>query len=138
MESKNQFPSDDPALEEGRGKTKEAVKAVKVGKEKLSAFVKTGVGIFSEAGETVEAAIKNALRARRNVIMVRVNDESLARLDALVEAGLFKSRSESAAFMISEGVKRQAPLFNAIAEKIAQIQQIRSELRNMANPSEPE
>jgi hypothetical protein len=98
--------------------------------------VKTGVEVVSGAGESVEGAIRSALRARHNVIMVRVNDESLSRLNDLVDAGLFRSRSESAAFMISEGIKRQSPLFERISEKIAEIQRIRSELRNMAAPGE--
>src|SRR5688572_336979 len=55
--------------------------------------------------ESIGKAIESALSAREHVVMVRVNDESLTRLDHLVEAGIFKSRSESAAFLISEGIK---------------------------------
>src|SRR5437879_7602584 len=58
--------------------------------------------------ESIGKAIESALSAREHVVMVRVNDESLTKLDHLVEAGIFKSRSESAAFLISEGIKAQS------------------------------
>ena len=63
--------------------------------------------------------------------MVRVNDESLKQLDALVQSGIFKSRSEAAAFLISEGIKAQEPLFTRIAERIKEIERLRSELKDI-------
>lgn len=81
--------------------------------------------------ESIGKAIENALSAREHVVMVRVNDESLTKLDHLVEAGIFKSRSESAAFLISEGIKAQATLFERISNKIEEINKLRSELKNI-------
>ena len=75
-------------------------------------------------------AIESALSARDHVVMVRVNDESLQKLDALVQSGIFKSRSEAAAFLISEGIKTQGPLFERIEEKIREIARLRSELKD--------
>jgi Arc/MetJ-type ribon-helix-helix transcriptional regulator len=63
--------------------------------------------------------------------MVRVNDDSLRQLDALVQSGIFKSRSESAAFLISEGIKAQGPLFERISERIQEIERLRSELKDI-------
>src|SRR5688572_30376236 len=74
---------------------------------------KTGEA-FNRATESISQAIESALSARDHVVMVRVNDESLRRLDALVQSGIFKSRSESAAFLIGEGIKAQAILFESI------------------------
>jgi Arc/MetJ-type ribon-helix-helix transcriptional regulator len=71
------------------------------------------------------------LSARDHVVMVRVNDESLRQLDALVQSGIFKSRSEAAAFLISEGIKAQEPLFARIAERIKEIERLRSELKDI-------
>jgi Arc/MetJ-type ribon-helix-helix transcriptional regulator len=68
--------------------------------------------------------------------MVRVNDEALKRLDELVQSGIFKSRSESAAFLISEGVRAQEALFARIAEKISEIERLRSELKTIIEPGE--
>ena len=42
-------------------------------------------------------------RKRDNVVMVRVDEENLSRIDELVETGQFNSRSEATAFLISEG-----------------------------------
>lgn len=81
--------------------------------------------------ESIGKAIESALSAREHVVMVRVNDESLTKLDHLVEAGIFKSRSESAAFLISEGIKAQSNLFDRISQKIEEINRLRSELKNI-------
>ena len=83
--------------------------------------------------ESISKAIETALSAREHVVMVRVNDESLTKLDHLVEAGIFKSRSESAAFLISEGIKAQTALFERISNKIEEINRLRSELKNIVS-----
>lgn len=94
---------------------------------------KTG-DVLKGATESISKAIESALSARDHVVMVRVNDESLKKLDALVQSGVFKSRSEAAAFLISEGIKGQDALFRRISEKITEIERLRSELRNSITP----
>ena len=97
---------------------------------------KTGEAL-NKATESIGKAIESALSARDHVVMVRVNDDSLRSLDALVQSGIFKSRSEAAAFLISEGVKAQATLFERISERIAEIERLRSELKGIVqNPAE--
>jgi Arc/MetJ-type ribon-helix-helix transcriptional regulator len=91
---------------------------------------KTGQ-VFNRATESISKAIESALSARDHVVMVRVNDDSLRQLDALVQSGIFKSRSESAAFLISEGIKAQGPLFERISERIQEIERLRSELKDI-------
>lgn len=91
---------------------------------------KTGEAL-NKATESIGKAIESALSARDHVVMVRVNDDSLRSLDALVQSGIFKSRSEAAAFLISEGVKAQASLFERISERIAEIERLRSELKGI-------
>ena len=95
---------------------------------------KTG-DVINKATESIGKAIESALSARDHVVMVRVNDDSLKALDDLVQSGIFKSRSESAAFLISEGVKAQAALFTRIAEKINEIDRLRSELKTIIEPT---
>jgi Arc/MetJ-type ribon-helix-helix transcriptional regulator len=94
---------------------------------------KTGEA-FNKATESIGKAIDSALAARDHVVMVRVNDDSLKSLDALVQTGIFKSRSEAAAFLISEGVKAQAALFESISERIKEIERLRAELKGIVNP----
>ena len=84
-------------------------------------------------GETFVQALSDALQARGNVVMVRVNDEALEHLDMLVEAEVTKSRSESAAFLISAGVKANADLFSRIGAITQQISELREKLRKEVN-----
>ena len=80
---------------------------------------------------TIGRAIEKAVQAGEHTILVRVGEEMLAKVDTLVEAGIFKNRSDAAAFLISEGIKGQQPLFEKIQSKVAEIDRIRAELRNM-------
>ena len=79
-------------------------------------------------------------RRRNNVVMVRVDEENLSRIDELVASGQFNSRSEATAFLIDEGIKSKQQMFDKMAEKISQIQGLRNELEAMiaedAKPSE--
>ena len=70
-------------------------------------------------------------RKRNNVVMVRVDEENLNRIDELVETGQFNSRSEATAFLISEGIKAKQQMFEQMADKISQIQDLRTELEAM-------
>lgn len=70
-------------------------------------------------------------RRRDNVVMVRVDEENLSRIDELVESGQFNSRSEATAFLIDEGIKSKQQMFDKMAEKISQIQGLRGELEAM-------
>lgn len=70
-------------------------------------------------------------KRRDNVVMVRVNQRDLNRIDELVESGQFNSRSKATAFLISEGIKSKQQMFEKMAEKIAQIQDLRVELEAM-------
>ena len=70
-------------------------------------------------------------RRRNNVVMVRVDEENLSRIDELVASGQFNSRSEATAFLIGEGIKAKQEMFDKIAEKISQIRDLRTELGEM-------
>ena len=93
-------------------------------------------GQVHSAGESVSKAISSimdsleaALTARGNTVMVRVNDEALARLDMLVASGICSSRSEAAAFLLQRGIESSEPLFTRIADVTAQITTLRDELQ---------
>ena len=99
--------------------------------------------IESAVEETVEAATEgiretmSRVRAKRdNVAMVRIDSESLARLDELVECDLAGSRSEAAAFLIAEGIKARQSLFDTIGEKVDEIRQKKDELRKLLKEDE--
>lgn len=79
-------------------------------------------------GETGEALV-GALQNRDNVVMVRVHKDILHQLDMLVDAEITRSRSESAAFLIGEGVKANQALFDKIKGVTDQIEKLRAQLR---------
>lgn len=79
--------------------------------------------------ENIGQTLGEALQGRGNVVMVRVNDETLEHLDMLVESELAKSRSEAAALLIGEGIKSNQALFERIREITDQIAGLRSQLR---------
>ena len=103
---------------------------------------KTGTGT-SDTGKTADPSLKSAwkqvenigqalgdaLQGRGNVVMVRINDESLRYLDMLVEAEVAKSRSEAAALLINEGVSANQELFQQIGKVTEQIEALREHLR---------
>ena len=91
---------------------------------------KTGE-VLNKATESIEKAINSALAARDHVVMVRVNEEALKRIEELVQSGIFKSRSEAAAFLISEGIRAQTDLFDRIQVKIGEIERLRAELKGI-------
>jgi hypothetical protein len=91
---------------------------------------------FSEIASSVRTAVSRALANRTNVVMVRVNDETLRYLDMLIEADICKSRSESAAFLIAEGVKAKTALYERIAEVTEQIAELRRQLREIVGEDE--
>lgn len=78
--------------------------------------------------ESIKKTIEKALISRNTVLTIRVNDDANKKLTTLVESGLFKSRSESAAFLIQEGIKHQEMLFDKIAKKMDKIEKLKQEL----------
>ena len=82
-------------------------------------------------GENLKETIDGVLSARDKVVMVRINKESADRLDDLVEADIVSSRSEAAAFLISEGINKRQPLFSQISSKIKEIRKMKDELREL-------
>ena len=71
-------------------------------------------------------------QTRDNVVMVRLGDEAVARLDDLVEAGIFGSRSEAAAFLVGAGIQAQSGFFERIAAQASEIKKLRDSLRQTA------
>ena len=84
-----------------------------------------------ELANRIEACKPKPAPQRDNVVMVRVDEENLNRIDELVASGQFNSRSEATAFLIGEGIKSKQQMFAKMAEKIAQIQGLKAELEAM-------
>jgi Arc/MetJ-type ribon-helix-helix transcriptional regulator len=69
---------------------------------------------------------------RGNVVMVRLGDAAVTALDELVEAALFGSRSEAAAFLLGAGIEAQRELFARVGKHSAEIKRIRQSLKRDA------
>ena len=87
---------------------------------------------LSAIGRDISRTIERAMSAKDDyVVAVKVSHEAQEKLDQLVQAGVFRSRAEAAAFLIDEGIKSQTALFDRVQQKLAEIERLRAELRGM-------
>lgn len=66
-----------------------------------------------------------------NGIGTQLDDASLAKIDALVQAGVFKSRSRAGHFLMIKGILAQTELLDQVMERLAKIKEIQSELNQL-------
>jgi Arc/MetJ-type ribon-helix-helix transcriptional regulator len=69
---------------------------------------------------------------RENVVMVRVDQDTLQKLDAWVETGAVKSRSEAAALFIREGLQVRGDELDELADALQSVEQAKERLREKA------
>lgn len=98
---------------------------------RLRRAVKDPTRILVNLGKSVEESVRSALAGRDNVIAVRVNDEALSAIDALVDAGLFKTRSEAGAFLIHEGIRARTDILQQVRDTVAEITRLRENLKHL-------
>lgn len=65
--------------------------------------------------------------ARSNVVASRIGDEELKTVDLLIEAGLFETRSEAVAYMVSEGIKAREDVIGKVTSALEEIRKLRRE-----------
>jgi len=63
------------------------------------------------------------------VSSVRLPQRDLEVIDALVEAGVFRSRSEAVAFFAHKGIEASRPLFEEALAKLEELKRMREKLR---------
>jgi Arc/MetJ-type ribon-helix-helix transcriptional regulator len=66
---------------------------------------------------------------RDQVVMVRVDQETARQLDAWVETGAVRSRSEAAALFMREGLEVRAPELDQLKDAISEVGRARERLR---------
>ena len=79
--------------------------------------------------EKVLMRLGKELGDRSNVVMTRLNDDDLKKIDALVEVEAFKSRSEAAAFFIKEGVQTRKDLFEKVMPTVERIKELKEQAK---------
>lgn len=88
--------------------------------------------------EKVLMRLGKELGGRSNVVMTRLNDEDLKKIDALVEVEAFKSRSEATAFFIKEGVKARKDLFQKVMPTVEKIKQLKEQAKKSLSQEKPQ
>jgi Arc/MetJ-type ribon-helix-helix transcriptional regulator len=92
---------------------------------------------LSSIGRDISRTIERAISAKDDyVVAVKLTAAAQDKLDQLVQAGVFRSRAEAAAFLIDEGTKAQAELFARVEQKLSEIERLRAELRGMVSKTE--
>ena len=87
---------------------------------------------LSAIGRDISRTIERAISAKDDYMLaVKVSQDAQLRLGQLVQAGVFGTRAEAAAFLIDEGIKSQGPLFERVEQKLAEIERLRAELRGL-------
>ncbi len=87
---------------------------------------------LSAIGRDISRTIERAISAKDDYMLaVKVSHDAQIKLGQLVQAGVFGTRAEAAAFLIDEGIKSQGPLFERVEQKLAEIERLRAELRGM-------
>jgi len=87
---------------------------------------------LSAIGRDISRTIERAISAKDDYMLaVRVSQDAQIKLGQLVQAGVFGTRAEAAAFLIDEGIKTQSALFERVEQKLAEIERLRAELRGM-------
>jgi len=87
---------------------------------------------LSAIGRDISRTIERAISAKDDYMLaVKVSQDAQHKLGQLVQAGVFGTRAEAAAFLIDEGIKTQGPLFEHVEQKLAEIERLRAELRGM-------
>jgi hypothetical protein len=87
------------------------------------------IGITPNLGESVREMGESP---RDHTVMVRVDEDTSKRLDAWVEIGAVKSRSEAAALFIREGLQVRADELAELEESLATVEKAKQGLRDKA------
>jgi hypothetical protein len=89
---------------------------------------------LSAIGRDISRTIERAISAKDEyVVAVKISPAAQEKVDQLVAAGIFRNRAEAAGFLVEEGIKTQAALFERVQQKLAEIERLRAELRGMVN-----
>ena len=87
---------------------------------------------LSAIGRDISRTIEKAISAKDDyVVAVKISPEAQDKLEQLVQAGVFRNRAEAAGFLIDEGIRTQAVLFDRVRQKLAEIERLRAELRGL-------
>ena len=91
-----------------------------------------GARVVCVCGDLRDSVANLGMTSRDQVVMVRVDDETRGSLDAWVETGAVKSRSEAAALFIREGLQIRAKELEELDEALQSVEAAKQRLREKA------
>ena len=91
-----------------------------------------GVKVVCVAPDLGESVREMGESTREHTVMVRVDQDTLRKLDAWVETGAVKSRSEAAALFIREGLKIRSDELSELEDALQRVEQAKKKLRAKA------
>ena len=87
------------------------------------------VCLASDLGQSIEEMGQST---RDQVVMVRIDEETCSAIDAWIEAGAIKSRSEGAALFIREGLKVRASELEKLKGALKDVENAKDRLKKKA------
>ncbi|MEM1909851.1 MAG: ribbon-helix-helix protein, CopG family [Thermofilaceae archaeon] len=99
-----------------------------IGKVIEESLEQTAKGLEAALAKLKEA-LEKGLEGPSYAVSVRLPQRDLEIVDALVEAGIFKSRSEAIAFFAHKGIESSRHLFNEALAKLEELKALREKLR---------
>lgn len=119
------------------GRTAPRTKASKRGGKHDKEEVAMMICLPEGAGKSASPQLKDeilmklgdGLGERGNVVMTRLDNADLRRIDALVEVDAFKSRSEAAAFFIRQGMDARKDLFDKVMPTVEKIRDLKEQAK---------
>src|SRR5687768_10624019 len=76
---------------------------------------------LSAIGRDISRTIERAIAAKDDyVVAVKISPQAQDKLEALVQAGVFRSRADAAGFLIEEGIKTQSALLERVSQNLAE------------------
>ncbi len=94
--------------------------------------LKSGARFVCVAPDLGDSVREMGSSPREHTVMVRVDDLTKRRLDAWVETGAVKSRSEAAALFIREGLQVRMNELNELEEALTKVDEAKQKLREKA------
>ncbi len=87
------------------------------------------VCLASDLGQSIQAMGQST---RDQVVMVRIDEETCSAIDAWIEAGAIKSRSEGAALFIREGLNVRASELEKLKGALKDVENAKERLKKKA------
>lgn len=110
----------------------ERLEALGVNLDELEAQLGAAVKVVCVAPTLGRSVQELGESPREHVVMVRVDEDTLRKLDAWVETGAVKSRSEAAALFIREGLQVRRDELAEFEEALQQVERAKRKLREKA------